>query len=185
MAHQLNKRFTSLALMALLFTLNGYAVQHESTDIASPSLLDAVARDDLQAVQDALHAGIDPDISNENYWTLLHIAASQGCVSVAKLLLQSGANKEAKIPQVGATPLYLAAQNGHLPVVEALIQAGADKEVKTDNFMTPLYIAAKWGHTSVIKALLPTDPDKKVKFLKELPFISPIFRDPCKNGFNL
>ncbi|KAJ1475513.1 ankyrin repeat protein, partial [Baffinella frigidus] len=56
--------------------------------------------------------------------TPLHTASENGREEVVKVLLDAGADVEAKTT-VGATPLYVAASNGHAGVVRILLNAGA------------------------------------------------------------
>ena len=55
--------------------------------------------------------------------TALHEAAFLGLDNFVYLLLESGANPNARDARM-KTPLALAAQNGHLNVVEVLLQKG-------------------------------------------------------------
>jgi len=93
---------------------------------------------------------------------LLHQAAKNGHLAVAKLLVEAGADKEAQ-DNSGRTPLYWAAWNGHWEIAKLLIEAGADKEAKDSCGWTPLYRAAASGHSAVAKVLVEADIDKEVK----------------------
>ena len=65
------------------------------------------------------------------------MAASRGHEAVVRLLLEAGADKEAK-NNGGWTPLIIAAMNGHEAIVRLLLEAGADKEAKNKDGWTPL-----------------------------------------------
>lgn len=55
----------------------------------------------------------------------LHIAAGKGNVSVAEVLIQNGAEVNARLPYNGYTSLHLASRDGHKKVAELLIAKGA------------------------------------------------------------
>ena len=68
--------------------------------------------------------GVNVDELDENGWTPLLVAG-------IKLLVQLGANKEAKNANVyGETPLHCAAGNGHVEAIKLLVQLGANKEAR-------------------------------------------------------
>ena len=74
----------------------------------------------------------------------LHFAAAKGHKEVVGVLLEKGADFNAKNID-GATPLHLAAENGHGEVVDVLLEKGADFNAKDNNGATPLHLAAaKW-----------------------------------------
>lgn len=75
--------------------------------------------------------------------TLLHAASYDGKADLAELLIQLGADVNAKEVN-GRTPLHHAANNGCLDVVDVLVRHGADIESKDSKGMTPLM----WGTIS-------------------------------------
>lgn len=119
-------------------------------------LLDAAARGDLQALRALLEGGADPGVALGDGLTALHIAAEEGNVDMARLLLDAGADAEAKTRIGSYTPLHLAAGSAHLDVVEVLLRAGADVAGETTNSgATPLHLAARaMAGERVVRALL-------------------------------
>ena len=93
---------------------------------------------------------------------LLHHAAEDGYLAVAKLLIEARANKDAE-DNAGRTPLYWAAWNGHSDVVKLLIEAGAYKEIKDRDMWTPLNRAVRNGHSDVMKLLIEAGADKEAR----------------------
>ena len=85
--------------------------------------------------------------------TPLYIAAKEGHVAVAKVLLDNGAAIDAKADDAGA-PLSIAARNGHLEMVKLLLEQGAAVDGADASGSTPLYFAAKEGHAAVVALLL-------------------------------
>ncbi|KAK1398203.1 hypothetical protein POM88_008066 [Heracleum sosnowskyi] len=61
-------------------------------DDSGTFLCTAVARGDFDLIKRVLCAGIDPNSSDYDHRTPLHVAASQGLYLLAKLLLESGAS---------------------------------------------------------------------------------------------
>jgi ankyrin repeat protein len=61
--------------------------------------------------------------------TPLHAAAESGCVPVARLLLEWGADIEQRRPDDDATPLFLAARAGRPGMIAFLFSQGGDIEV--------------------------------------------------------
>ena len=57
----------------------------------------------------------------------LHSAVCRGHVDIVKLLLEKGAELEARGKVYGRTPLSWAAGNGHEAVVKLLLEKGAKK----------------------------------------------------------
>ena len=71
----------------------------------------------------------------------LHMAAFSEQQSVVELLLNHGANIEAKSVG-GLTPLHMAAGSNRPSVVTLLLDHGAEIEANTNNGWTPLHVAA-------------------------------------------
>ena len=80
-------------------------------------------------------------------------AAANGNKAVVKLLLEKGAELEAK-DGYSRTPLSCAVANGHEAVVKLLLEKGAELEAKDKDSQTPLSYAAENGHEAVVKLLL-------------------------------
>ena len=72
-------------------------------------------------------------------------AASGGYADIVKLLIDHGANVNAK-SSVGNTALTYACCGGYEDVVKILLDAGADVEHQNENGHTPLMEAASCGH---------------------------------------
>ena len=101
-----------------------------------------------------LGAGSDPSAQSTEFgYTPAHLAAFNGEKDVLELLLDNGADKEARGTK-GPTPLLLAAQNGHLDCCELLLSRGAYLEAHDIWNATPLWIAAGHGQTEAVELLL-------------------------------
>ena len=117
-------------------------------------LLDAARMGHVESVRRLLAEGADTETRKAKKevprsedrtlgWRPLHWAADNGHASVVEMLIQAGANKEAK-DKHGRTPLHVAAWR-HPSVVKVLIQAGARTKAKDKNGLTPLHYAEGQG----------------------------------------
>jgi len=83
----------------------------------------------------------------------LILAARNGQVGLVRLLLDRGADVNAKEKETQATALIVAAQQGHIQVVDALLQKGADVNAKDKAGQTALSEATRYNHEEVVKLL--------------------------------
>jgi hypothetical protein len=109
-----------LALIVLPAAAGAQAVA-PSNDI----LLQAVRKGDAAAVKAALDAGVPTDAKFRYDRTALSFAADRGQVEIVKLLLDRGADVNAKDSFYGVTALVWAANNGHVEVARILLARGA------------------------------------------------------------
>ena len=89
---------------------------------------------------------------DNNGWTPLFWASTNGHLQMAKLLITNGAEVD-KAGNNGGTPLILASALGRLEVVNLLIEHQADVHLKNDYGKTALYYARREGYTAIEKAL--------------------------------
>ncbi|KAH7115564.1 hypothetical protein EDB81DRAFT_287006 [Dactylonectria macrodidyma] len=99
------------------------------------------------------------------YFTDLMVASYYGHRAVVKILLERGANIEAKDSAHGRTPLSWAAERGHEASVKLLLKKGADVECKDKRGQTPLSLAAENGDEASVsvKLLLEKGADVECK----------------------
>ncbi|KAK4168218.1 hypothetical protein QBC43DRAFT_359993 [Cladorrhinum sp. PSN259] len=118
----------------------------------------------------------------------LHFASHFGHLAVVKLLLDKGADLEARGSEYGQTPLIWAAENGHdaivkllldrganlEAVVKLLLDKGADLEARDSEYgHIPLLWATNNGREAVVKLLLDKGADLEARDSKygETPLI--------------
>lgn len=95
--------------------------------------------------------------ASEQGWTPLHIAAITGQCEIAGLLVEYGADMEARCSALlEKTPLHLACLRGHRRVVEVLVQRGADVVALDKVGMTVAQKAAFAGHEGIMGPVLGT-----------------------------
>ena len=86
--------------------------------------------------------------------TPLQYAAKKGFCEIARILIEKGANIEAKRSVTQRTPLHLAANKGIFPMVQLLVRKGANIEAKDDMENTPLLLAARRNFLDIVKFLI-------------------------------
>ena len=83
--------------------------------------------------------------------TPMHAATSAGHANIISLLIEHGADIEARWGEYGRTPLHCAAWHGRLEVGQCLLDHGADINVGDQWGFTPLMLA---GHVEFARMLL-------------------------------
>jgi ankyrin repeat protein len=123
---------------------------------ADPELVDAMSGDGFtplhlaaffgqaDAVRLLLARGAACDVAGTGWMTgtALHAAAAGSHASIVRMVLEAGADPNAR-QRHGYTPLHSAAANADLESVEALLAAGADVMARTDDGDTALTLAEK------------------------------------------
>ena len=89
----------------------------------------------------------------ERGWTALHLSASRGFKAVVQLLLEKGADIDAKDGN-GWTALYSAASYGNEAMARLLLRKGADTEAKDVYGGTALERAVQLGRVAMVSLLL-------------------------------
>ena len=80
-------------------------------------------------------------------------ASKKGLKEVVELLIQKGANVNAK-DNYRYTPIFIAAMNGHKEIVEILIQNGANVNARDKDGVTVLMEASRRGYRDIIRLLI-------------------------------
>jgi len=92
---------------------------------------------------------VDVNQTNTDGETPLWVAAHEGQLDVARLLIQRGAKVNLARTIDGTTPLYIAVARGQLAVAQLLLDNGAEVNTANTYGITPLFVAAHQGHTTV------------------------------------
>lgn len=106
----------------------------------------------VMTVRQLLAADADVNFQDEST-SALSIASEKGHEKVLRLLLEKGAQVNAKTKRGGAT-IHEAAFEGHTLVVRLLVESGADIQACTDTGATALDIAEEMGHFQIVRMLL-------------------------------
>ncbi len=129
---------------------------------AEQSPTDPAAAERAKAIEETkayLDANGDPNARDEMKTTRLDGAAVCDMPEVAELLVERGADVNAKDPETGYTPLHWAASQGNTKVAETLIAKGADVKAVDNLGRTPLHAAAASNYPDVVALLIEKDAD--------------------------
>ena len=94
--------------------------------------------------------------------TPLHISSRLGHLEIVRVLLEHGADSEAR-DKNDWSPLERASTRGYVEIVHVLIEYGADPNARDKGRRTPLYLASKEGLPEVVRALLKHGADVKAE----------------------
>uniref|UniRef100_A0ACD5VJM7 Uncharacterized protein n=3 Tax=Avena sativa TaxID=4498 RepID=A0ACD5VJM7_AVESA len=116
----------------------------------------AVTRGDDNLLHQLLKRNLDPNESDQDGRTALHIAASMGNEQCVKLLLEYGADPNARDSE-GKVPLWEALYAKHDTVVQLLVKGGADLSLGD----TGLYccMAVEQNNIQLLEEVLDRIPD--------------------------
>jgi ankyrin repeat protein len=131
--------------------------------IATPALEaaeihDAVRQGDLETVMQLING--DPSLVNERMergYSPLHWAVNRNDTAITRLLIDQGADLEAKDAD-GDTPLHWTAYYNRLANCRILVSAGADLNSLNNLEMTPLSAAIESANSAVARFLIHSGP---------------------------
>ena len=121
-------------------------------------LVEAVERQDRDAVRTLLTQAVDVNAPQPDGATALHWAAHWNDLDTATRLIGAGANATA-VNELGVTPLSLAALNASPAMARALLRAGADPNAGRPSGETVLMTGARTGNAELVRALLSAGAD--------------------------
>jgi ankyrin repeat protein len=126
---------------------------YSSTHHTAAQILASASRDSREKIVRLLLSE-EPDLDAIN--NALVEAAYKTNTNIIKILINAGADVNAKSPWNGESALYIAAKSSEsTEVVAILIAAGADVNVRVPSSgQTPLHAASSNGHEKIVKELL-------------------------------
>ncbi|KAG0015786.1 Elongator subunit elp6 [Entomortierella chlamydospora] len=87
--------------------------------------------------------GISPaNVLDSAGYSALHYASRAGNKEICTLLLNAGADVDAKTPELGTTPLMRAVQQNHLAIARLLVSYGASVEERNSDYENIFHILA-------------------------------------------
>ena len=126
-------------------------------------LLEGCRDGDFDKVRLAINFGADLGAKDVYGNTPLYWASYMNRIAIAKLLIERGADVEAKDNDGGRTPLHFAANWNRIETAKLLIERGADVEAKDKWGQTPLHFASSWNHIEIAELLLDRGADVEAK----------------------
>ncbi|KAJ4294216.1 actin- protein 3 [Kalmusia sp. IMI 367209] len=119
----------------------------------------AMLQDQREIAECLVERGADIAASDEEGWTLLHVAAWKGKFSYVNWLITLGADVNHKTNE-GESCLHLAVKCNHHPITRLLLQHGIDVS-SVDGFnQSPLFLASAQGHNDDVRLLLEKGADQ-------------------------
>jgi len=119
------------------------------------ALYRAACTGDTKRLQSLAEGGADINVRGERGYTALHWAARQNQKEAVTLLLDTGADINARTAESGWTPLHIASMQSNKDVSEILIARGADLEAENhNNRQTPIVITQRTGDVDFAAFLL-------------------------------
>lgn len=143
----------------------------------------AAWRGQIEAVRWLLDHGASASRA-DRAWSALHYAVFAGHDAVARLLIERGADINARAPN-DATVLMMAAREGREGLARALVEAGADTRLKNDRGDTAFSWAMRNGNLRIASLVSPPEefaeavkapPERYVRPRKSAPAPSEISR---------
>ncbi|MCZ6667553.1 MAG: ankyrin repeat domain-containing protein [Gammaproteobacteria bacterium] len=125
---------------------------------AGEQLLDAVSKQDSDAVRMLLTQGADIETRDSNGRTALLLATHHNAIEVARLLIDAGADVNA-MDNITDSPYLYAGAEGRLEILRMTLEYGADLSSINRYGGTALIPAAHHGHIQTVAELLQTDID--------------------------
>jgi len=110
-----------------------------------------------------LQNGAAVNASDESGRTALIDAASRGLTEAVRILLDAGAEIEAKTKTEEKTALMLAADQGHVKVVQMLVAQRSNVNARDSDGKTALIVAAARGYADIVQLLLQRGADINAK----------------------
>ena len=88
------------------------------------------------------------DMTGQDKWTLLHTAANESNLEMAKVLLEFGANPNSESSNL-RTPLHIACLRGNFELTQMLIDHGAEVDVKDIDGNSPAGLCSEYGKLNI------------------------------------
>ncbi len=121
---------------------------------AEKQFFKAVANNNKKALEALIGAGFNNvNIKLHNNSSALLLATAQGHIELVELLLDKGADVNAK-DKDGLTSLMVSISNGSIEIVQLLLARGADVNLIDDEGTTALIRAAQKGNSKIVQLLL-------------------------------
>jgi ankyrin repeat protein len=126
-------------------------------------LIRLICRKDANGLRELLM--LSPELANAEamFGLILHDAAGKNNVEALKLLLEYGANINARSGPYNGNALNYAAAQGAVEAVKFLLEHDSEIDIGAPE-RNPLFSAANCGHLDVVKLLVATGMNAKLQY---------------------
>ena len=133
--------------------------------------LQAIVLRNARKVSKLLKMGADVNAKSSAGETPLYVASRLGYTEITQLLIDNGADVNAKSHFLDKVPLHVASAHGHIEIVPILLKNGADVNARDIGGKTALHLASRQGQTKIAQLLIDNGADVNAKshFLDETP----------------
>jgi uncharacterized protein len=143
----------AIAGLSLLIAGGEVRADWSPFDVYYDNVARAAAQGDAGKVRRLVGSGSSPNETDDQTRTGLHVAAINGNLQIAAILIKAGAKIDVS-DKLGNTPLHYAADRNQVEVTKLFLDLGAAPDPVNRNGMTPLMIAASRGDIEIVNALL-------------------------------
>lgn len=150
------------AVLLIFVCLVTYLISSGCSQNKAKALHEAVIDGDSTKVVSLLDDGVDVNVIYKG-GTALYLAAYEGHLNLVNVLLNRGANVDAKDDPYGNTALGAAVYKNDRSIVKRLIEAGADVNMRDRDGFTTLMIAVANADDEIVMDLLEAGADPNVR----------------------
>ena len=148
-------------------------IRNKAFHVAAGKYQNRASRPDPAQLGLLLAQGVDVNYADEDGWTALFHAGSEGHLRIVEWLVEEAGAEIDHRESDGCSPLWMACYNGRRDVVQYLLRLGADERItgKPDGepVQSPAFAARRQNHPGIAdlvdgeSALRRTDPTRQVR----------------------
>ena len=138
---------------AAILVEHGAKIDTRDTVNNDTALMYGVGDGKAKVAEYLLIKGANPNLTDKQGFTPLHIAASRNDIDLVRSLLAHGASIDARTSGHGRTALLIAAMSGFTDMVRALLEGGANPSLPDNIGGLPLQRAIEYHHEDVVRLL--------------------------------
>jgi ankyrin repeat protein len=157
-------RILLLFTMGMAFVVHSAAIADTDEGRDLPSLTWAALDGQKDLVKRLLGEGQNVNQLDQRGWTPLMAAADEGHIDIVRLLIDWGADINAKRKDDGYTALMIASYKGRADIVKLLIECGAKVDARDSRDHSALFHAVVRGQSEIVKILAENGADVNASF---------------------